>query len=406
MSRAPRVERDAGGEVLWLDNGVLRLGLVPELGGRLLSLRLLSPGLLSDSDGRELLWRNDRLLTDDLRLRSGRVHRPRSGSLGDWVNYGGDKTWPAPQGWDDETQWAGPPDPVLDSGPYTAKIRQDGELAAVTLTSGDDPRTGLRLTRRFELRRDRCGYRLELTARNTSERTVRWSLWNVTQLAAEGAGGTYLASPAQVTRLLAGTGYPDWAKLPGDRVHIPHRDVVGKLGFPAATGWLAHIGGGATLTQSFTVDDAAEYPDRGSRVEVWLECPLPEPLAALGDLDPPARIVECEVLGPLTTLAPGERTTLTLDCAVTPGSGAVHDVTPAGHWTRPPELRDGRLVGEFVAYRDGELAAGQGAVEVRAGRATTLDVPAADEQRALELTDSTGERVRAGVARSRAEASR
>ncbi|MCI2417413.1 DUF4380 domain-containing protein [Saccharopolyspora sp. K220] len=397
MSRGPRVERHAGGEVLWLDNGLLRLGLVPLLGGRLLSLRLMS-----DVDERELLWRNDKLLTDELMPRPGHVHRPQSGSLGDWINYGGDKTWPAPQGWDDENQWAGPPDPVLDSGPYTTKIRQDAELAAVTLTSGDDPRTGLRLTRRFELRRDQCSYRLELTAQNTSERTVRWSLWNVTQLAAKGAGGTYVASPPQVTRLLAGTGYPDWSELPGDRVHIPHRDVVGKLGFPAATGWLAHTGGGATLTQSFTVDDAAEYPDAGSRVEVWLECPLPEPLATLGDLDPPARIVECEVLGPLTTLAPGERTTLALDCAVTPGTAAVHDVTPAGHWTRPAELRAERLVGEFVAYRDGELATGQGSTTVRAGQTTTLDLPAADGERALELTDSTGQRMHAGVARTKA----
>ncbi|GAB3576464.1 DUF4380 domain-containing protein [Amycolatopsis endophytica] len=288
-------------EVVWLDNGLLRLGLVPALGGRLLSL--------SGADGREVLWRNDKLLTDELQLR--REHRPVSGSLGDWVNYGGDKTWPAPQGWDHDGQWAGPPDPVLDSGPYSAEV--SAEVA--TLTSGDDPRTGLRLTRRFELRPGRGAYRLRLTARNTSDRTVRWALWNVTQLAADGDGGTYVGGPPEVTELLSGTGFPRWEANRG--VYIPHQDVVGKLGFPAATGWLAHTGGGVTYTQRFTVDADAEYPDEGSRVEVWMEYPLPSPLAELGDLDPPARIVEIEVLGPLTTLEPGATATLELDCTVT-----------------------------------------------------------------------------------------
>lgn len=401
MTPAARIER-TGGDVLWLDNGVLRLGLVPALGGRLLSLRRVSGG-----DARELLWRNDRLLTAELTPRPGHEPRPHAGSLGDWANYGGDKTWPAPQGWDSDAQWAGPPDPVLDSGPYTAEPEQTPDLAAVTLTSGADPRTGLRLSRRFELRPGQCGYRLRLTAVNTSERTVRWALWNVTQLAADGPGGTYLASPPSVNPLLSGTGFPRWCELDGDRVYVPHQDVVGKLGFPAATGWLAHVGDGTTLTQRFPVEAGAEYPDAGSRAEVWLEHPLPTPLAALGDLDPPARIVECEVLGRLTTLAPGQRTTLTLDCAVTPGEGPVHDVTPCGHWARPPRIDASRLTGEFVAYRDGTLATCGTTVEARAGRPVSLDLPVSGSaDPVLELLDDTGERHRAGVARRRLEVER
>ena len=62
----------------------------------------------------------------------------------------------------------------------------------------------------------------------------------------------------------------------------------------------------------FDVDPAGEYPDEGSPLEIWLEHPLPDPLAELGDQDPPARIVELEVLGPLTTLAPGAATALTI----------------------------------------------------------------------------------------------
>lgn len=76
---------------MWLGNGTLRLGFVPRLGGRLLSLVF---------DGRELLWRNASLLDDALRPVGGHVLAPNSGRMGDWVNYGGDKTWPAPQRWD------------------------------------------------------------------------------------------------------------------------------------------------------------------------------------------------------------------------------------------------------------------------------------------------------------------
>jgi hypothetical protein len=43
---------------------------------------------------------------------------------------------------------------------------------------------------------------------------------------------------------------------------------------------------------------------------VWLEYPLHAPLAHLGGLRPPDRIVECEVLGPLRRLAPGGSTSL------------------------------------------------------------------------------------------------
>jgi hypothetical protein len=281
--------------VTWLERGDLRLGLVPELGGRLLSVRYR---------GVELLWRNADLLDDDLRPRDGGVFRPNSGRMGDWVNYGGDKTWPAPQGWSGPDEWAGPPDPVLDSGPYLAYTSDD----LVTMVSGADPRTGLKFSRTVALTDD--GYELRLSAKNTSARPVRWALWNVTQLPGGGPVTAGLRRP-EVVALVAGTGTPEYT-VDGDRLVVPAQDVVGKLGVPGTAGWVSY----GALTLSFDVDPAGEYPDEGSPLEIWLEHPLPEPLAELGDLDPPARIVELEVLGPLTTLAPGEATGLSIRAEV------------------------------------------------------------------------------------------
>jgi hypothetical protein len=297
------VEREDVGpwEVVWLDNGVLRLGLVPALGGRLLSLRF---------GGLELLWRNASLVDERLRPVDGHMPASAAGSMGDWVNYGGDKTWPAPQGWDHSGQWAGPPDPVLDSGVYAVDVSG----GSVTMTSGADPRTGLRLTRRVDLQPDSGSYRLDLTATNTLDRPVRWALWNVTQFPGDGEVSVSLAGrkAPEVVELVAGTGNPTFAYF-GDHVVIPAQDVVGKLGFPDASGSLTYSGNGVTITQRFAVDETAEYPDSDSRAEVWLEHPLPEPLAHLGNLDPPGRIVECEILGPLTTLSPGASTHLAIE---------------------------------------------------------------------------------------------
>ena len=340
----PRVQVDTSAgrpDVIWLDNGTLRLGAVPALGGRLLAVQV---------DGVETLWRNPALLDDALHPVADHVPGPVSGTLGDWVNYGGDKTWPAPQGWTGPGEWPGPPDPVLDSGVYEWTVDTDDPEGAVrlTMTSGDDPRTGLRLERRVTLTPASSRYELTLRATNTADRSVRWSLWNVTQRRSGepgqggvdvGVGLTPAAPPVStpvedVVTVLAGTGVPRHERPAPDRVRVPHQDVVGKLGFPTGSGWLAHVAGGTTCTLRFAVDPAAAYPDGGARAEVWLEHPQPRPLDVLGGLDPPDRIVEVEVLGPLVELAPGQHTTLTIACgAVLEAVDGVLDVAVDGHRT-------------------------------------------------------------------------
>jgi Domain of unknown function (DUF4380) len=345
--RDPTIEIDSAPgrpDVIWLENDTLRLGAVPALGGRLLSVKV---------EGTETLWRNPDLLDDALHPVAGHVPAPVAGQLCDWVNYGGDKTWPAPQGWSGPDEWAGPPDPVLDSGPYdwsTETLGNGPERAVrLTMTSTDDPRTGLRLQRRVTLSSTGSTYELFLTATNTADHSVRWSLWNVTQRCGGGepgrggvdvgvglapAGPTSSTQVDDVVAILAGTGIPRHEPSGPSRVRVPHQDVVGKLGFPTASGWLAHVAGDTTCTVRFDVDPEATYPDGGARAEVWLECPQPRPLAALGDLDPPDRIVEVEVLGPLANLSPGDSTTLRLTCgAALERVDQVLEVTPQGHRT-------------------------------------------------------------------------
>ncbi|MEZ7003596.1 DUF4380 domain-containing protein [Streptomyces sp. AD55] len=351
----------AHGELITLDAGALAVAAAPGLGGRLLSVTL---------DGAEFLYRNPRLLDGALAPLPGVRPGPHDGPMSDWLNWGGDKTWPAPQGWDGPDQWAGPPDPVLDSGPYAARVERRAGAVTLVLTSGDDPRTGLRLERRVVLRPGSTAFDLVLTMTNTSASERRWALWNVTQLAGAppdpaGAEGVYLGRagsgrPATVA-LIAGTGRPRVLEAAPGVLHVPHQDVVGKVGFPDSAGWLAHVGAGRTLVQRFAVHEGP-YPDGGSRAEVWMECPLAEGLPHLGGLLPRDHVVECEVLGPLTTLAPGASASLEVRFGVGPSVGPVEAATPAGYWAGLPRTGPGgRVSGVFVPYAAGPLEVGNGA---------------------------------------------
>ncbi|MFJ8764027.1 hypothetical protein [Streptomyces clavifer] len=353
---AVRVRRTptAYGELITLDAGALTVTAAPGLGGRLLSVTL---------GGSEFLYRNPRLLDDDLTplpgVGGGRPPPPG----GPGPPGGGGPTWPAPQGGGGRAPRGGRPDPVLDSGPYTARVEQRDGTAALVLTSGEDPRTGLRLERRIVLRPRSAAFGLHLTMTNTSAVERRWALWNVTQIAGAppaspaGAEGVYLGRarsgrPSTVP-LVAGTGRPQVLEAAADVLYVPHQDVVGKVGFPDSAGWLAHVGPERTLAQGFTIREGS-YPDEGSRAEVWMECPLTEGLPHLGGLRPRDHVVECEVLGPLTTLAPGASAALEVEFGVGPSAGPVRAVTPAGYWAGP--LRDG-AEGVFVPYTAGQLEA-------------------------------------------------
>ncbi|QNK82690.1 DUF4380 domain-containing protein [Nakamurella sp. PAMC28650] len=324
---APSADLDTSGpdQVFWLSNGRLTLGIVPALGGRLLSLQF---------GGRELLYRNAELIDHRLHRRDASLRPPVDVTMASWRNYGGDKTWPAPQGWSGPAQWPGPPDPVLDSGPYVPTLTLADDSVTLAMTSAPDRRSGLQITRTVRLRAGSVEYELRQRF-EAVDRPVRWAIWDVLQLRAESSGdprdgwyATVVDSPDSAIELLSGNGFPAHSIADGVMV-VPFQEIVGKLGVPGASGRVATWLDGVAVTQRFSVVEGAEYPDRGSRAEIWLECPLPHPLAHLGGLDPPARIIESEVLGPLITLMPGESTSSNVVVGVTT------EFVPATWATRP-----------------------------------------------------------------------
>jgi len=83
-----------GWKSITLTNEFNMLQITPDIGGRIIQLTF---------NGADLFGENDQLLGKS---------SPETGldEDGEWMNYGGEKLWPAPQGWDNDQQWGGPPD--------------------------------------------------------------------------------------------------------------------------------------------------------------------------------------------------------------------------------------------------------------------------------------------------------
>lgn len=309
------IRRDTGDPELIIEEirtADLTLGFLPGVGGRLISIQ---------AGGQEYLWRNPEFLDAELQSRKPRSSWPTvDGTFESWANIGGSKTWPAPQGWSGAGEWAGPPDDVLDSGEWSTELHSDPDGSSrYVMQSPHDPRTGLSIRRSFDIPAAGQEFVQQIEFRNTSAWAITWAIWEVCQIdVAPGAGdprsAIVVASDAvpEPVRLGDYVGEIGWEQQ-GDSLRVPVQDVVGKLGFPAATGAIGWFGPrGEGVSMEFTVDADAQYPDQGSRAEVWMQSPQEEPIAELSGLHPRDRVAELEVLGPLTTLAPGESSTLTI----------------------------------------------------------------------------------------------
>ncbi|MDO8108383.1 hypothetical protein Q6348_14385 [Isoptericola sp. b441] len=292
--------------ILRVGNDELELAFLPTVGARLISLRV---------GGAELLWRNPDHLDDDLGTVLPRDQwPPLDGTMGSWANLGGSKTWPAPQGWSGPDEWPGPPDPVLDSGDWRPEVLRTPDAATVvTFTSPEDPRTGLRVERRFEIPAAGTAFRQRITFRCVADHPVRWAPWEVCQVdtamfaghdepdAGVWVGVTGCHEPSALVRLDGEIAVGD----PADgRRRVEVADVIAKVGFTDADGTIEVVRpDGAGLRWTYHVAPGA-YPDGGCAAEIWMQYPAAGPVP--GGLWPTARLLELEALAPLTTLDPGQ----------------------------------------------------------------------------------------------------
>lgn len=297
-----------------IEHGDLRAVFAPTLGGRMLSLRI---------GDEELLWQNPALLGPDLRPAVPVTTWPRGDrGMATWANIGGSKTWPAPQGWTAADEWAGPPDGVLDAGPWSV---EDVSADAVVLRSAADPRTGLRVERAFTLT---GGGRIDERIRfeNTGTATTRWAPWEVCQVRTDDGGTVFIEDATAADELDLGSWEGTLTSAATERgIELPVSTGVAKRGYRAGTAVGYRRTSGTTIRLAAAAEHAASdapFPDGGSRFEVWSQRPVAEPIVALEGLRPDAHLVELEVLGRRVPLAPGATRTIRIAWSVTRWEGA------------------------------------------------------------------------------------
>lgn len=319
-----------------LRNDWVVLRAVPDIGGRIVSYQL---------GPYEYLWLNRHWL--------GKLFTPAEhtgdGSMDAWINYGGDKTWPAPQGWDNDQQWHGPPDPILDGGRYTLNnVAEDSIGVSVSMTSPPDPISGLQITRQATLHPGGSRVTLAITFTNMTQRSIRWSIWDIVQHRAgktlpDGAltheEACAVTAPINPNSrhpkgyyvLFANPDNPQWQVE--DNLFVGrYRYAVGKVGLDSMGGWIAFsdAAAGYAFTAQFTPQPNAEYPDHGSTIECWTVGRGEVPGLKLNYEGSGIYLMETEVLSPLYTFAPGESRTFTIAWGVCRCPGMIVAVTEAG----------------------------------------------------------------------------
>ncbi len=214
----------------------------------------------------------------------------------DWLNFGGDKTWPSPQSeWPKVAPRGWPPPSGFDAVSNRAEIQD----AKVLLRSAIDPDYRIETLREIELLPDAAELKVTTHYKKTGKVPHHVGVWIITQL----------KDPERVYIPLPGTSssQPGYLKqsdtLPADlkrdksllsMMRDPARSS--KIGTEADT--LIWIDKKQVLTITCRRFPGMEYPDQGSSAEVYTN---PDPL----------KYVELEMLGPLKTLNTGDEIELT-----------------------------------------------------------------------------------------------
>ena len=353
-----------GWKAIHLSNDLIKLVAVPDIGGRIMAY---------DLGPYPYVWIDPEL--------AGKLYTPEEhqgdGSLAAWKNYGGNRTWPSPQGWDNDDQWHGPPDSVLDTGCCQVEsASSDGLSATVTMTSPTNAVAGIQIRRQITIYADSTQVDLDLQFLNVSNRPRTWSIWDIMQLRAERTGpdgeleydpGCVVTAPLNpVSRhekgfwvMFGSPDNPQWQVDKANGLFVGNlRWELGKVGLDSRAGWAACANSaGYAFAARAPVIAEADYPDDGSAVEFFTVG-----RGRVGNLTWEGTrtfLVEVELLSPMHRMAPGESTDFHLEWGAARCPGPIVSVAEVGLTGKPLLLRrQGDYVtieGAFGVFQPGNL---------------------------------------------------
>jgi hypothetical protein len=268
-----------------LANGLIEAVVVPAI-GRVMQLRLKG-----EAEG--VFWEN--------RALDGQLNYPSSS---EWINFGGDKSWPAPQSdWPAHQGRAWPPPVAFDALPAEAVVTARG----LTLTSPVDPGFGIQVTRSIELDKVTPVLRIRTEYHKLAGAPLRVSVWSITQM--RDPERVFMLLPEKSKHaegyLRLGGGEPAELQVAGRLLSLRRSaNSSAKIGSEAAS--IVWVGPNAAVRID-AEQEPGEYPDGGCVTEVYTN---PDPLP----------YVELETLGPLTSMSIGDRIARTTRYTITPRS--------------------------------------------------------------------------------------
>jgi hypothetical protein len=271
-----------GWEALSVRNPVAEVTIVPAI-GRIMQFAL---GGAEAGGARGAFWSHPGIGQD------------LPGDENGWINFGGDKAWPAPQSrWEEIAGKGWPPPRTFDASAFSAELAGD----TVTLLSAVDPAYGLRVRRTIVLDAAAPILTVETCYEKVAGQPIRAAVWTITQL----------VSPERLFLRL-----PERSAFPGGFIkRLPDRPkdltIEGRLlslaRDPAAKTMIASdgdallwIGDGPDLlieTLPDPHDQGGEWPD-GAHAQLYTSS------------DEALPYVELELLSPLADLRIGGRACL------------------------------------------------------------------------------------------------
>lgn len=315
----------AWGPVFVVQNGLITLAAVPNLGGRVMQYDLGEhASIYVDEDEIGIM--------------------PLDGD----ILIGGFRVLPSPQS---DFGWPSPPE--LDLNPYTCEIRTNSADSAIIFLESEvvnntitkySTHQGLQFKRQLTVYKASTRVKVEMTMVNTGSTSMEHGIWDITQCVCsnngavdleniwvyfkKNAAGAMAKGYVEYTDQANGTDeekaqwHPDAAE--GGIMGVQFMQKVGKIGADCNAGWIAHVDrlDGYAYVKTFTYVDGATYPDGGASVQVYTCSNTMTPT------------VEVEVLGPLTTLGQNDSARLVENWYMARSYGPVLNVTKAGLVTR------------------------------------------------------------------------
>jgi hypothetical protein len=304
--------------VIVLKNGIITLAAVPEIGGRVMQYDLgTHPSIY--------------------------IHESMKGKdivSGDSM-IGGFRQLPSPQS---DFQWPSPP--KVDFGVYTCSVLQNNSDSAVIslLSPIEDSNLdkykshkGMQFKRDITLYKATSHVKVVMTMYNRGQQSMTHGIWDITQSACSNNNAadtnnfwvyfqrfqqsTLGGNKGFVQYKSEGTGAgSQWIAnaAPGNIMGVQFKKLRGKIGADCRAGWICFNDryDAYAYVKTFTYQNGKTYPDSGASVQVYTY--------------PNFNMLEVEVLGPLTTIAPGDSVSLVENWFAARSNGPVLAVNAAG----------------------------------------------------------------------------